>query len=235
MGRIRRVGDIRWRICNSSGAPACNWLERLDGVPIGCLDFFCESCACVRRTYCRDFVCPASWIRSSLHFPGILLRFSCLVSAVGLDASLSSDAPPQPGQEVRMLLPDWLDGVRQQLYPRWFSRTARRRRWRLRKRCGAGHSIVPACVEILESRLLLAAPTRITPDSTPPAIAQLAVADYTSSHFGALVHIVQTGPGDVVFVDRLGNMVQGASIDSANVLAHGYGDETTTFSSGIVT
>jgi RHS repeat-associated protein len=130
-----------------------------------------------------------------------------------------------------MLLPDWLDGVRRQLFPGWFSRPARRWRSRLRQRGASGHLIVAASVDLLEERMLLSALVASSPSSVP----QLAVADYTSSHSGALVHVLQTGPGEVVFVDRLGNMVEGTSINSTQMLAPGYANQTATYSPGIIT
>src|SRR5579872_531065 len=129
-----------------------------------------------------------------------------------------------------MLLSDWLHGVRRQLFPHWASRPARRMRSRLRRRGGAGHVLVASCVELLEPRMLLAAGSQ----SAPLAVTQLAVADYTSSNQQALVHIVQTGPGDVLFVDRLGNMVPGGFSSATQANAPGYGNETATYNAGIV-
>lgn len=53
-----------------------------------------------------------------------------------------------------MRLSDWLDGVRQRLFPQWASRSMRRRRL-LRARRGYAPWPVAACVDALEERVLL--------------------------------------------------------------------------------
>lgn len=61
------------------------------------------------------------------------------------------------------------------------------------------------------------------------------VSDYTTSFNNAVVHVVQTGTTNVVFVDRLGNMVLGTFISPTQVLAPGYGNLIATFSPGKIT